>query len=489
VLTSPVIHSDNHQRVFSLGAVLAVTQVLTMLVYFLGQRWIVSGLSHADYGAMYVDRRIVEFVVLMVVDLGLNLATVRLAAQNPEHANSYYSIAFVLRLALALIVLTSLWGYSTITGNNTQNILLAGSFALISSKYSLLKTTLEIPWRVNLKIYPGIVFSLVESLLFFTLVFIFRHQLTVERCFLFFVGSASPGFIVNLWLMSKSFRLRNVAWARFVELIKVAIPLYTAGFVALATERVDALILPTFLTNEKLGALGAAYTAINSILIIIPLALIQVMTPIIAGKLNSQEKMNLVGVILRWMFVAGCLFSATAVGLSTLMIDVYTKGSYSAYTNLFVANTFLAPSIFLVMIGNACLSALGRERTLLNVTAIQFVCYTCLLVLLVPHLSIYGVVGAKFVATSVAAIIGLTVVFRELKFSLRIRYYVSGTLLFAITMICAYLTHMLQAPTLIWSTFVAAIVVVAIAFLARILTKRDAQEVLMFVRNNRKSNA
>jgi hypothetical protein len=87
-------------RILTGGAALFTAQAVTMVIYFLAQRIILSTLTKEANGVLFAERRFVDLFVILLVDFGMNIVAMRRMVQQPERAANILSSTVAFRVVV-----------------------------------------------------------------------------------------------------------------------------------------------------------------------------------------------------------------------------------------------------------------------------------------------------------------------------------------------------------------------------------------------------
>lgn len=418
-------------RILSGGLWITFTQVCVVLISFLAQRAILSTLAKDENGLLFVERRIADLILIIVVDFGLNGIAMRRLVQFPERTNEILSSLIAFRVAMlvpaTLVCLVSAY----ISGYNIADIAMYCVFLGISSRSGLIRYALELPFRSKVRYTLVSATTILDAVLFAGLVLLWQDRLSPSVVIQAMLLSAIPGFVIFL-LAGETHRIRPrfVSRAEVRTLVVEAMPVLATVVLLNVHDKIDALILGWFTTPEQVGVFGAAYAALSPISTTIPMALALAMAPGIARLAIDDFAMcrRYAFTGLRFLLVVAVGMSAVLSVLTPFIIEFVTKGRYSDNQAQFFMFLWTPVPIFLLGFIQELNIAMGYQKRNIPVAWTLFLGTVLLGFAIIPAYGAYGAIVAKLftliVAAGVAIVSFTRILSQPLPLSLVIRVFV-----------------------------------------------------------------
>lgn len=450
-------------------------QAAVLLLVFFAQRIILTALTPEENGTLFLERRLTEMFVGLLADFGMNGVLLRRAAQEPERRLEIVASAVWLRIGLWAVTTFAVGAYVVATAGPVIDVAMWSLFLLIASRTTLLRYALEVQHRAASKfILPSIV-SVVDALLFFCLIWLYRDQCSPTTVITLFLISAVPGFLVvaginrGQALRPSMARLREMRSLAFESLPMVAFILLW-GF----QDKIDAAILEMFASRSDVGVLGAAYTSLGPIISLMPQTLALVALPEISRLMSTDSKqaISLASSLLRFTLLASSILTVVSIALIPAFIQYVSGGRYNQSTQIFELFVWTAPGIGLLVFTQETLVAMGRQRDTLWIAIAMLIGTVVGGFTLVPIMQVQGSVIAKLFASISGAAVALLVLHRATQKTLERGLMLRGFVFIAALVAVSCLLKMLNASALAY--LVGVITVVAIsATMLRIITNHE----------------
>ena len=392
------------------------SQAAVLVLVFFAQRYILSALTPSENGTLFLERRLTELFVGLLADFGMNGVVLRRAAQEPHRRLEIVASAAWLRIVLWACMTCVVAFYIMFTNGPLIDVLMWSTFLLIASRTTLLRYTLEIQHRAASRfILPSIV-ALVDAVLFFALIWLFRDQCTPTNVIALFLISAIPGFLAVV-LIGKGQALlpKNARLAEMRTLIVESVPMLAFIILWGFQDKVDAAILEVFATRSDVGVLGAAYTSLGPVISLLPQTLALVALPEISRLIQSdrQRAIGLTSGLVRFTLLASSAIAVIAIMMIPSFIEYVTGGRYSNSVDVFSLFVWTAPCIGVLVLIQEALVAMGRQRETLWIAIAMLIGTIAGGVILVPEYQTFGSVMAKVGASVAGALVALAVLHRS----------------------------------------------------------------------------
>lgn len=411
-------------RVLSGGASLLFSQTATVLLAFAAQRIIFSTLSKEDNGELFIVRRVADLIVLILCDAGLNGVAIRKVARMPERATEIISSVAGFRLAMWTVGTIISLTYSGLAGYSVIDALVWCTYVVISSKTGLLRYTIELPYRIQVRFGFVSALSIMDGVLFVLFIWIMRDALTPSVIIMSFLLSVLPSLCILLLAdRGRYFRPGNATWSMTKELLIDAAPILVSSVLLNIHDKADALLLGWFSTPRELGIYGAAYQTLSPLTGTIPIAAAMAIVPAIA-RLSTEDP-----VACRRFALTGLrLLAASAIGVATLasiatpwIIELISKGRYADDSLQFFTFMWMTVPIFILLYIQELHIAMGEQRRNIVITGAMAVVTILAGSVLIPTYDSFGAVLTKLAAVAVAAIMAYSLFHRVFSTSLDMR--------------------------------------------------------------------
>ncbi len=463
------------------------SQVAVLLLMFFAQRIILTALSPAENGTLFLERRLTELFVGLLADFGMNGVVLRRAAQHPDRRIEIVSSAAWLRIGLWALMTLCVGTYVIVTHGPLSDVLMWSAFLLIASRTTLLRYTLEIQHRAASKfIMPSIV-ALADAVLFFVLIWLFRDQCSASTVITIFLVSALPGFLVIASVNgAKALDPAQASKREMMAIIAESLPMLAYIMIWGFQDKIDAAILEYYASRADVGVLGAAYTSLGPVISLLPQTLALVALPEISRLMSadSSKAVGLASGLLRITLLCSVLLTVIAVALIPEFIQYVTGGRYSNSVEIFTLFVWTAPSIGVLVLIQESLVAMGRQRDTLWIACTMLVGTVLGGVLLVPALQTLGSVAAKVAASAAGAIVALLVLRRASENMLE-----GGLILrsVAFTVGVVLASYGMRALSVASSTYLLGMVVAGsgMAIVLRIVQVHELRSIWYQLRSNR----
>jgi O-antigen/teichoic acid export membrane protein len=463
------------------------SQAAALLLVFFAQRIILTALSPAENGTLFLERRLTELFVGLLADFGMNGVVLRRAAQHPDKRIEIVSSAAWLRIGLWALTTLGVGAYVVVSNGPLSDVLMWSAFLLIASRTTLLRYTLEIQHRAASKfIMPSLV-AFADAVLFFGLIWLFRDQCSPSAVIAIFLVSAVPGFLAIALVNGAAALHPGRASLREIKtIITESLPMLAYILIWGFQDKIDAAILEHYASRADVGVLGAAYTSLGPVISLLPQTLALVALPEIS-RLMSTDPSKAVGLasgLLRFTLLCTILLTVIAIALIPEFIQYVTGGRYSNSIEVFTLFVWTAPCIGVLVLIQESLVAMGRQRDTLWIACTMLVGTVLGGVLLVPGYHAMGSVVAK-VAASVAGAIAALIVLRRASENMLEGGLILRSVVFTVgTVLVSYGMRVLSVPSAAYLVVMAA-AVAGMAIVLRIVQVHELRSLWYQLRGSR----
>ncbi len=402
------------RRVVSGSLWMIGSQALVLGLMFVAQREILSTLSKEANGVLFFQRRVVDFLMVVLVDLGMNGVLIRRVVQEQHRASEILSSAFAVRALMAVAVMIVGSGIAVYSGYPTVDATVWAVYVFISARTTLGRYILEVPFRTSGRFNRVSVLGVVDAVLFTAGIWLVRDNLTPSTVILTYAVSAIPGFLILLFTRSGIvLRLSSVSTTEMRALVRESLPIaLSVGLIAVHTT-FDTLLVEAFGTQRDVGILGAVNAAIGPFLVVVPQAVSLVFMPEVARRRDDIERRDASIVdMLRALVVFSACFAAAAVPLLPLFVDLVSAGRYSPDIDAFVWFLWSAPLAAIVVFVQEVAVTLGHQRRNVAIASVLVIATVVFGFVWIPTLLSLGAVIARFSTLAVAGLYCIWLLYR-----------------------------------------------------------------------------
>lgn len=472
------------RRVLAGGTTLLLMQGLTVLLSFLAQRIILSTLTKAENGTLFGLRRLVDVVVIVIVDAGLNGIATRWLIQHPDRQQTILASLTLFRVAVWIPATAFCVGSALVSGTDVVSVLGWSAYLMIATRGSLVRYAFELPLRARTQY--GLVSSLavLDTLLFAVGIWLFRDELTPRAVILIFAAAALPGFVIlgsiQRWV---PFRWTQARWEVMRGMLIDALPVIGTVLLFTLHDKVDGIMLDLFTTPREVGIFGAAYQALTPLTSTVPMTAALALVPAIV-QLSSLDMERC-----RRFAITGLRFiTATAIVLATCMssitswiIDLVSKGRYADDQSQFFWFLWLVVPIFVVSFIQELNIALGHQRRNMAITGVLAGGTVIVGLVLIPIYQSTGAIVTKMVSVGLAAGVAWTTIHRIVGEPLHLWFVLRLLVGIGVCVLATVVLPTLLPPTI--ATLAATTVAVAVVFVIGLLRGADITLVYRLLRH------
>ena len=460
-------------QIFHGGGFVAIGQVVTLALFFIAQRIILSGISTEANGILFIERRFTDLVMLILIDLGLNATVLRLCTQQPERYRTWISSALVIRISLSLVATIVCLFYAVGVGYSIINVGVWSAYLLISSKSGLLRYSIELRMRAEVFMKTIVATSILDALLFAVLIFVFRKVLNPTSIILCFFFSAIPGFLLTIYFNRTVFSLSSVSRSSVWLLLKQTIPLFLASVVATTQERVDVFFLESFVSLKEIGVYGAVSSSIAPFVSTVPVLIATILSPAI-GRLFVTDRDQAIKYTLtsvRYVFLLSVCVGALSYGIAIALIFVVTNNTYTPYIHEFQMYLWISVPVYLLLVVSDLLVIFGSTKLALRGSILVAIVSIFAGLILIPVFGAIGAIETRIISAVLGAFYFLYALVSVLGTSINVGY-VARCLVFVCIVI---LSSVILPLVAVWYVATALTVVIALvcAIVLRLVHRAD----------------
>ena len=445
-----------------------------MIIYFFAQSIILSTLTKEENGLLFTERRIADLLLIFLVDFGLSSVVMRRMIQFPDRAKSILSSAVVYRFLLWIPATAISIGYAAVAGYSILDVSIWCGFLLISSRTGLLRYLYELPYRSKVRFGIPAIVTILDAVLFLSLIYLWSDSLTPTRVIIAFAVTAIPGFLVILLLdRGRYVNLRFFNRGELKMIIKEALPVLIAIIFMHVHDKIDALMLAWYSPASEVGIFGAAYITLAPLIGTFPMALAMAVVPVISrlAKEDWQESVKYAFTGLRFLTTLGIVICSAVSTLAPFIIQLVSKGRYADNVLHFYVFLWTPVPIFLLVYIQELNVAFSKQKLNIPITATLAGLTIVGGLILIPELDALGAIFTKLASVSIAGIVAVWVFRAILKQGIDLQY-VLGTLLTLVTGVATSIGLAKLMP--MWpAAMTSALLTLVAAFLFRLIQMKD----------------
>ena len=402
------------RRVVSGSLWMIGSQALVLGLMFIAQREILSSLSKEANGVLFFQRRVIDFLMVVLVDLGMNGILIRRIVHEHHRASEILSSAIALRLIMALVATLVGAGVAVYNGYSPIDSAVWAVYVFISARTTLGRYVLEVPFRTTGRFNVVSALGVLDAVLFTIGIWFMREQLSPSTVILVYALAALPGFLV-IGIARKEARIRPkyVSVREIRSLLVESLPIIVAvGLIAVHTA-LDTVLLETFGSARDVGILGAVYAAIGPFLVVIPQAVSLAFMPEIARQASAVERRDVsIVAMLRVLVVISACCAAAGVPLLPMFVELVSSGRYSTDINVFTWFLWSAPLAAIVVFVQEIAVTLGHQRRNVAIAGVLVLATAIFGILWIPGMLSLGAVVARLSTLAVGAVYCVWLLYR-----------------------------------------------------------------------------
>lgn len=478
--------NETANQVIKGGIAILVVQACTIILYFLSQRLILSFLTKEENGILFAERRMVDLILVIIVDFGLNGIVLRKIIQEPERIGVFLSSLVAFRFVLWSIASVICVGVAIVLNHNVVDVIMWCLFLLLTTRSGLLRYALELPYRAKVQLRMIGAISIIDPVLFFVLVYVNRFSLTPSTVIMLFMLSAIPGFIVMAATdKARLMRLKNVEFGVIKEYVYAAIPVIASIVLVNLHDKIDAMFLDWFTNPTQLGIFGAAYTTLSPITGTVPLAVSAAVVPVVARLiLNDPAKgKRYVWAAIRLLIAASVLICSLASLATPWIVELVSQGRYADNQSHFFVFLWMPVPIFLLVFIQELIIIYNKQKLNVPIAAVLAGVVVVAGLVLIPLYGAMGAIYAKLFAVVLGSATALYFLHRVVEDKMK-----TALLLRSLFLVVFGVTVSIWLPT-IFSMQIAIILcglsVMAVAFSIGLIQRSDIQLVVSVLRPGR----
>ncbi len=420
----------NSTRAATGAGIVFFAQIAGYGLYFLAQRLIISNLSKDAYGALSYIQLMSSLILVIVVDAGMNNVALREMIKRPEKRNEIIATVFWFRFMSTVLIGFVIAVACYLSGiESWTTASLAVAMISLSSRSSMIRSSLELPFRERMSFVEVSLCFIADWLLYLVLLFIGRTHLSAQNIFALQILASIPATLYLAWrigLLRILFPLP--AWSLVRELLRDTAPQTSQLVLQNVHSGVDLGVLKAYAPQMHIGIVNAVAN-MGQIILTAFVALSSTLYPMIADAIQLAKD-NAAYRIERSLSVVtfvAILLATVLSTLSPLVAFLFTKNVYADNILQFQLQFWLSVIACIAQMSLLVNSAQNEHRAVFFSGLFLAVGSLTADFFLIPWFYSSGYILAKCWSNSLSAAISLWFVGRYTGFAL-VRRFVLRTL-------------------------------------------------------------
>jgi len=390
-------------RLFKITLILSSSQVLSRLLSF-GFSLIVARYLGVELFGKFTYAYSLVFLLIVVVDFGLSMLTVRDIVQNESKVNSYLLHSFIIRLFLAGILYSVLYYHSTIISNidieKGRLISILGLYLFVRAFFDTTTNYYQAYERQDINGYLNLANNLVLIVAGIGFV-IFQKSV-----FYFATAPIIAGIIasvISIFIILPKISLKfNLSFDFLKTLFIKTIPFGFTLFVSAAYASMNILMLSWLTSDLEVGEYGASLRLIEGFLII-PIVGSRIIYPVLSRFSEDREYFQMIVEKSIKILIISAFFIITLSFVSSefIIVSLYSS-SYANSAVIFQILVITLVATYPNYILGSSLFSLNRQKMVLRVV------FSALLLNLILNFALIPVIGGSGAALA-ALISGISI--------------------------------------------------------------------------------
>jgi len=466
------------------GVLMFLVSIGSSLLAFLSQRIILSTLTKEENGSLFVERRLGELILVILVDFGMNSVAMRRINVEPHRQKEILSSLLAYRF-LAFIPSTMLAaGIGWTIGYDVRNVVCWCVAMFLMSRSGLIRYAMELPDRAQHRFTIPSLVLILDGTLYAALIYGFRNELTAFTAIVLMVFAAIPGFIITtLGGGRRSFSYNDVTKSEMLALLKASLPVVASVVLVNIHDKIDAFFVEGFAGKLQAGVFGAAYGTLAPLTQSVPITIALTLAPAIARasvkNIEGCRQLAIDG--LRFTFSLAVVFASSLAIVSGVIIDVISSGVYRGHEQEFASMMWVSVPVFIQVYLYEVQIALGAQRSIVRANIVLLVVTVLGCVTLIPAFGAQGAIVAKILSVTSASVVTLRAFHLTVGQAVSLKLAANAVLVLAITLGMSF-----ALPTFVSPLVAAPIAVVAsitLLMLTRFVTMSDIASMTSLLRN------
>lgn len=456
------------------GVLLFLVSIGSSVLAFLSQRVILSTLTKEDNGSLFVERRLGELILVILVDFGMNAIAMRRINVEPhrqkEIISSLLAYRFLMFVPATLLAAGSAW----VMGYEIQNVVFWCLAMFLMSRSGLIRYAMELPDRAQHRFVVPSIVTLLDGTLYAILIYWFRHELTTFMAIFLMIFAALPGFLITLMAGGRRvFFLRHVTSSEIRALVKASLPVVTSVLLLNLHDKIDAFFVEGLAGKIQAGVFGAAYSTLAPLTQSVPLTMALTLAPAIARasveNMAGCRQLALDG--LRFTFSLAIVISSSLAIVSGAIIDFISDGVYRGHEVEFATMMWVGVPVFIQVYLCEVQIALGAQRSIIrsNIVLLAVTLIGC--VTLIPTFGAQGAIVSKILSVASASVVILRAFHLTVGHAVSLKLAMNAVLVLAITLGMSFVLPVFVQP--IFAAPLAVVGSIIVLMVTRFITMSD----------------
>lgn len=393
-------HSAAHRAISGAG-IQFILQFAGQLLSLFVTRELLSTFSIAENGVFAVIQKSGNLVFTLLVEAGMINFAMRYVVEAPEETNAIISTLFKLRFLLWCVVSAVMFITSwSISAEHAMPLFVWSISLLLVGKWGLLRTPLEILYRIKARFVFISVLALLDTFLLMVLLLADIMPLSVHSVMLWYLLSSIPGFAI-LFIKVRGWEILAVPFSKkWVKRFTVDSLPYVGSVILLHINTYsETLFLSLFGTMEHVGIFEALGRIIIPMFMIIG-SLVNGIYPFVV-QFHNEDMERCKQYVFYGFKVSAVVSLLIAMGtLSTIpwIISFFTGGKYASAVDGFMLYSWLViPNFSFNYVLSICL-AIGLQKRTTYMAAVLMVSELLIAPFLISHYMVNGAVIAKLIS-------------------------------------------------------------------------------------------
>ena len=377
-------------RLFKTTLILSSTQVLSRLLSF-GFSLILARYLGVELFGKFTYAYSLVFLLIVVVDFGLSMLTVREMVQNKSDVNSYLLHSLLIRLFLAGILYSILYYYSAAISNldieKGRLIKLLGLYLFVRAVFDTTITYFQAYERQDINGYLNLANNLVLIIAGIGFV-IFQKNVLYFAIAPILAGIIAS--IISLYILLPKISLKfNLSFKFLKTLFINTVPFGITLFATAAYARMNIIILSWLRSDLEVGEYGASLRLVEGFLII-PIVGARIIYPVLSRFSKDMKSFQTIVEKSIKILIISAFFIITVGFISSevIIISLYSS-SYANSVVIFQILVITLISAYPNYVLGSALFSLNRQKMVLKVV------FSALILNIILSLSLIPILGGS----------------------------------------------------------------------------------------------
>jgi len=414
--------NESFGRVARNSMAIYLGRIFNLLISFFIFIHLANYLGEHVYGRLSVG---IAYIAIFDIlsNFGLNQILVRELSNKRYGSDKILGIGITLKIVLSLLAVLLAGFMAFILNYSGEVLFIIGIISInliISSKLSSLRSVFETVYQAELRMKVPILFSVVDSILFALLIYIFtvRYQTTLVGIAIIYSISNLPGTIFLLITFVRSNRVKFAwDWVFMKRIILECFPLFLFILFSILSTRIDILLLSWMRGDGEVGYYSAA-TRLVYPLMFLSTSLSMSLYPMLSRHFDDDRELLLktFKIGMKFIFLLGVFLGVTlGFNAKKIIMFLYVDGYRSvapAFRVLSITPGFNFLNFYFVDL----FVAAKQQRLTTLVMAAGLSLNVCFNLIVIPR---HGFVGASYVRL-LTAVVCFTFFYLLIVFKLKI---------------------------------------------------------------------